>query len=78
MKRVPSSSKGASRRAYQFGYSKSATNKVADTLGSRKLSTPAFRPGRKPKMSTRDYSKTAPEIEVSFGATGLSDADFYE
>ena len=76
MKRVPSSSGGASRRSYQYGYSKSATNKVSDRLGGRKLSTPAFKAGKKLKSETRDYSKATPELNVSFGATGATD-DFY-
>lgn len=80
-KLVPSKFGGASRRAYQHGYSKSATNKVSDLLGKRKLSTPAFKQPRKPRevsydppKDTRAYGKSTRAAD--FGDTGFIDPDF--
>ena len=77
VKLVPTTSTGASRRAYQHGYSKSATNKVSDLLGKRKLTTPAFKPAKQPAAAQgRDYGKDAPpegRVVADFGGTGFLD-----
>ena len=80
MKLVPSKPGGASRRAYHNAYTRSSTNKVSDLLGKSKLSTPAFKQprgakGGKPLVNKNDKKQTGPE--VSFGATGYTEEDYY-
>ncbi len=79
MKRVPNSWGGASRRAYQHAYSKSSSAKIGDLLGSKKLSTPAFKAARGGKqLSQKTKAKSdAPDLNVSFGATGFTKEDYY-
>jgi len=60
-KLVPNKSAGASRRSYQHGYSKSATNVMSDILGKSKLRTPAF---AQPKGAAKitNYAKRTPYL----------------
>lgn len=71
MARVPKTSGGASRRAYQRGYSKTANNKTSRMLGGNKVSTPKGDTPKAPKSakskSPERYSK---DFNVSFGNTG--------
>jgi hypothetical protein len=73
MARVPKTSGGASRRAYQRGYSKTATNKTSRLIGGNKLRTPKSdapstpKSGGKSSKSPERYSK---DFNVSFGNTG--------
>ncbi len=80
MARVPASSRGASRAAYQAGYSRSANAITSRALGSNKVSTPKLRMantgGGAPasvKSATREYPKG---FNVSFGRTGFTDEDW--
>lgn len=60
------------------GFHKSASNKVNTILGKRKLSTPAFKPGKSSGAPVTDasapdagtYAKTPPTMRVSYGDTG--------
>lgn len=89
-KLVPNDPVGASRRAYMHGYSKSASDKVNDLLGKRKLRTPASKQARVPKDvkledpagqgsgGRRDYSKSSLPDDLDFGATGFNDPLFHD
>jgi hypothetical protein len=72
MARVPKTSGGASRRAYQRGYSKTANNKTSRMLGGSKLSTPKGDTPKTPKggKSSKSPERYSKDFNVSFGNTG--------
>jgi hypothetical protein len=74
MARVPKTSGGASRRAYQRGYSKTANNKTSRLIGGNKLRTPKGDTPSTPKSSKGAKSKSperySKDFNVSFGNTG--------
>lgn len=77
IKQVPNSWSGVSRRTYQHAYSKGITHKVKQALGANKLTTPAL--GKSTTAAPRKSGYVAPPLpgDVSFGATGNVEPDFY-
>lgn len=81
-KLVPSNSKGAGRRAYQYGYQRSSTARVDNLLGKRKLNTPALKPPKPSKDALAGPVKSRPKKSASvtssadFGDTGFNDPLF--
>ncbi len=82
VKLVPSKTGGASRRAYNRAYAKSASGKESNLLGKLKLRSDPIKPSKVPgggaSFTRRDYKLNTPEFNADFGTTGFTKEEFNE